>query len=78
MIAGQSPSRREVLLNPLRQLIRAVARGETASDNEATVEPNVAIIQGRYCLAYRSLTCTTCYERCPEEDAVIRSAASPV
>ncbi|WP_442483234.1 4Fe-4S dicluster domain-containing protein [Aeoliella sp. SH292] len=30
----------------------------------------VAVIQGRHCLAYRSLFCSTCVERCPVEGAI--------
>ena len=31
----------------------------------------VAVIQGRHCLAYRSLICSTCAERCPEPGAIV-------
>jgi Na+-translocating ferredoxin:NAD+ oxidoreductase RNF subunit RnfB len=30
----------------------------------------VAVIQGRLCLAYRNLFCSTCVERCPVEGAI--------
>lgn len=37
-------------------------------------EPNpaqVAIIAGRFCLAYQHSFCTTCSERCPVTDAIV-------
>jgi Na+-translocating ferredoxin:NAD+ oxidoreductase RNF subunit RnfB len=33
--------------------------------------PRVAVIQGRHCLAYRNLMCTSCIERCPEPEAIV-------
>ncbi len=33
--------------------------------------PRVAVIQGRHCLAYRNLMCSTCLERCPKPDAIL-------
>ena len=33
-------------------------------------ENRVAIIQGRFCLAYRNSFCSVCSERCPEPQAI--------
>lgn len=35
----------------------------------ADLQPRVAVIQGRFCLAYTSF-CTVCAERCPVPDAM--------
>jgi len=37
----------------------------------------VAVIQGRRCLAYRSLFCSTCVERCPVEGAIVVEQGIP-
>lgn len=37
----------------------------------------VAVIQGRRCLAYRSLFCSTCVERCPVEGAIVVKQGIP-
>lgn len=36
-----------------------------------------AVIQGRHCLAYRGLMCSTCHERCPEEGAIVIERGIP-
>ena len=33
-------------------------------------DASVAVIQGRRCLAYRGLVCSTCVEQCPVEGAI--------
>lgn len=38
---------------------------------------HVAVIQGRRCLAYRSLFCSTCVERCPVEGAIVVEQGIP-
>ncbi|PQJ29299.1 hypothetical protein BSZ32_12900 [Rubritalea profundi] len=45
---------------------------ETVKDEE-----RVAIIQGRFCLAYQRSFCTTCSERCPEQGAIIVEMGVP-
>ncbi len=54
----------------------------TESFSEAAPEPpvaedQVAIIQGRFCLAYQRSFCTTCSERCPEQGAIIVEKGIP-
>lgn len=38
----------------------------------------VAVIQGRHCLAYQGNYCTVCYERCPVPHAIRLDDAVPV
>lgn len=33
-------------------------------------DDRVAVIQGRHCLAYRNLMCSSCVENCPVEGAI--------
>jgi len=40
-------------------------------------EGAAAVIMGRHCLAYRHVTCSTCYERCPEPGAIVRERGIP-
>ena len=47
--------------------------GRTAAANNL-----VAIVQGRFCLALRSLACSTCVERCPVEGAMRLERNIPV
>jgi Pyruvate/2-oxoacid:ferredoxin oxidoreductase delta subunit len=64
------------LFKPLKSVTEsmAVAEGvpEAISDDE-----QVAIIQGRFCLAYQRSFCTTCSERCPEDGAIIVEQGVP-
>lgn len=65
-----------------RQLLAGAWRaprltGASAAGSDTT--PLVAVIQGRRCLAYRSLFCSTCVERCPVEGAIeLRDGAPQV
>lgn len=46
----------------------------------AEYEPNpaqVAVIAGRYCLAYQHSFCTTCSERCPVPGAIVIEKGFP-
>lgn len=63
--AAHMISRRQLLAGvwgPLRTTDLTHASGAGA--------PRVAVIQGRHCLAYRSLFCSTCVERCPVDGAI--------
>ena len=44
---------------------------------DAPARPQVAVIQGRYCLAYQNSFCSVCSERCPEPDAIITERGIP-
>lgn len=73
-------SRRDLLLGPMRRMraCRDAARDDAeAAPPPQTDAPQVAVIMGRYCLAYRHVTCSSCYERCPEEGAIIRERGIP-
>jgi Pyruvate/2-oxoacid:ferredoxin oxidoreductase delta subunit len=67
---GGSLSRRDLLFGRLRAGVQRVA---PPKENAATV----AVIKGRDCLAYRGLMCSTCYERCPEEGAIVTERGIP-
>lgn len=45
-------------------------RSVPASGSARGDEPRVAVIQGRYCLAYQNSFCSVCSERCPEPGAI--------
>jgi len=45
-----------------------LAAAETGQPTEAA--NRVAVIQGRYCLAYQGNFCSVCYERCPVPNAL--------
>lgn len=45
-------------------------RSQTLDRPEVAAAVQSVVIQGRHCLAYRSLMCTTCTERCPEPGAI--------
>ncbi|GAB4194501.1 MAG: hypothetical protein Kow00105_08720 [Phycisphaeraceae bacterium] len=72
---GRSPmlSRRELLFGRLRAGLDKVRPPEEAGPDE----PKTAVIQGRHCLAYRSLMCSTCFERCPEPGAIVIEQGIP-
>lgn len=48
-----------------------------ASAGMRVVGPKVAIVQGRYCLAYQSSFCSVCYEQCPEPGAIVTQRGAP-
>ncbi|ADE53091.1 4Fe-4S binding protein [Coraliomargarita akajimensis] len=51
---------------------------ETAVVTEEPVAgPQVAIIQGRHCLAYQNNFCSTCKERCPVPGAITSQHGIP-
>ena len=60
-------TRRQMLVG---RFAKTWERTLTATSCEIPTTRQVAVIQGRHCLAYRSLTCTTCYERCSEPGAI--------
>ncbi len=45
--------------------------------SEEVDELRVAVIQGRYCLAYQKSFCSVCSERCPEPGAIITEKGIP-
>lgn len=38
----------------------------------------VAVIQGKYCLAYEDIPCSKCYDRCPVEGAIVVEDGLPI
>ena len=77
---SKAVSRRDLLLGPMRRLrtCRSAVIDEAGTaplPNPNT--PQVAVIMGRHCLAYRHVTCSSCYERCPEEGAIVRERGIP-
>lgn len=39
--------------------------------------PTVAVIAGRFCLAYQGSFCSVCHERCPEAGAIVTERGLP-
>jgi Pyruvate/2-oxoacid:ferredoxin oxidoreductase delta subunit len=70
MTARAQISRRELFSRLFR--FRRENRPEPSAAPPATMAEGskVAIIQGRFCLAYRNSFCTVCSERCPEPGAI--------
>ncbi|MBK1879889.1 4Fe-4S binding protein [Pelagicoccus mobilis] len=71
---GGSPqtfTRRDFFSNFLKH-VREDARSEspTIVEVRGEAEEQVAVIQGRYCLAYQNSFCSVCSERCPESGAI--------
>lgn len=67
-------SRRDFFSNFLKH-VREDAEEKSApvaysSGNSGDDELRVAVIQGRYCLAYQNSFCSVCSERCPEPGAI--------
>ncbi len=58
-----------------RFLPKSPATASAATD--APARPQVAVIQGRFCLAYQNNFCTVCSEHCPEPDAIITERGIP-
>ncbi len=52
------------------------APGTSAPSLEADA-PAVAVIAGRYCLAYQGSFCSTCRERCPVSGAIVMERGLP-
>jgi Na+-translocating ferredoxin:NAD+ oxidoreductase RNF subunit RnfB len=73
MKASAPMSRRE-LLSRLFRLGGKTAEAGTAQDGN---EPKTAIIQGRFCLAYRNSFCSVCSERCPVPGAIVTERGIP-
>jgi len=42
-----------------------------------TETPTVAVIAGRFCLAYQGSFCSVCHERCPETGAIVTERGLP-
>ena len=77
-MSGGSLSRRDLLFGRLRAGVRrAVPPKQDANPTDVQDAPTVAVIQGRHCLAYRELMCSTCYERCPEPGAIVTERGIP-
>lgn len=68
-------SRRDLLFGRLRAGVRKVVSPSPERTTEA--KASVVVIQGRHCLAYRGLMCSTCFERCPEPGAIVTERGIP-
>lgn len=71
-------SRRDFLGNFLKH-VREDARTEDPPvvEVKGECEDRVAVIQGRFCLAYQNNFCSVCSERCPEEGAIVVEKGIP-
>jgi Na+-translocating ferredoxin:NAD+ oxidoreductase RNF subunit RnfB len=81
MHEGSQPvSRRglfRALLRPLSQHLESIeeeASPEGGGDSEVS---QLAVIQGRFCLAYQGGLCFTCSERCPVPGAITTKRGIP-
>lgn len=76
---SQPMSRRGLFGALVRPLARHLHRGKESAQDEIIDDgrPKVAVIQGRYCLAYQGGFCFTCSERCPEVGAITTKQGIP-
>ena len=67
-----SLSRRNLLSSFFKPLKAGTDRARTTATPPASSPPpnHVAVIQGRFCLAYQQGFCSVCYERCPVPQAI--------
>ena len=63
------------LARPFTRPKPEVQEVEHASQEDG--EPRIAIIQGRFCIAYQGGMCFTCSEQCPEEGAITLDKGIP-
>ncbi len=72
-------SRRDFFSNFLKHVRGDVekAPAPVSSNSDRSDELRVAVIQGRYCLAYQKSFCSVCSERCPEPGAIITERGIP-
>jgi Pyruvate/2-oxoacid:ferredoxin oxidoreductase delta subunit len=75
MKAPAEMSRRELF----SCLFRVGRNGSSLEQRSNAVEsaPKTAIVQGRFCLAYRNSFCSVCSERCPVPGAIIKERGLP-
>jgi Na+-translocating ferredoxin:NAD+ oxidoreductase RNF subunit RnfB len=67
-------------LSPLKRFTESLSEIGTAQESapeSLEQTPQVAVIQGRFCLAYQRSFCTTCSERCPETGAIVVEKGIP-
>ena len=81
---SKSMSRRglfRALMRPLSNHLESVksqdAEGENSEDSSGEPVPMLAVIQGRFCLAYQGGICFTCSERCPVPGAITTKLGIP-
>ncbi len=73
-----SLSRRDLIHRFFRPIKSGGQKARSAFSRPATVgAESVAVIQGRFCLAYQEEFCTVCYERCPVPGAIRLDDALP-
>jgi len=79
-MSSQATSRREFLasfLSPRRKGEKAPLAPAPASAEPAGGGARVAVVQGRFCLAYQHSFCSTCVERCPVPGAIVMERGLP-
>ena len=77
-MSSRATSRREFLasfLSPRRK--EETAAPAPAPVAEAPSRARVAVVQGRFCLAYQHSFCSTCVERCPVPGALVMERGLP-
>ncbi len=76
---SQPISRRGLFGALVRPFARQLEGDKESAPNEIIDDgrPKVAVIQGRFCLAYQGGVCFTCSERCPEIGAITTKQGIP-
>jgi Pyruvate/2-oxoacid:ferredoxin oxidoreductase delta subunit len=73
-----SLSRRDLIHRFFKPLKDGGEKARTVLARSTALQgPTVAIIQGRFCLAYHDEFCSVCYERCPVPGAIELDDALP-
>ena len=72
---SQPISRRGLFGALVRPFARHLKEDESPPIDENA--PRMAVIQGRFCLAYQGGVCFTCSERCPEPGAITTEMGIP-
>lgn len=78
MSADPRISRRELFTGWWQRAKAAADAMDAPAAGAAPAGRRVAVVQGRHCLAYRNLVCTSCYEACPEPGAIRIEGNLPV
>lgn len=77
---GKTLSRRDyfgVFFRPLKKKADAHTPNRQAKAPPETVKARKAILLEHNCLAFRSLSCTTCFEHCPVPGAITMNRGIP-
>ncbi len=77
MDRSQPISRRKLFGALVRPFARHLEGNDEILENRDETVPRQAVIQGRFCLAYKGGVCFTCSEQCPEPGAITTHLGIP-